>query len=247
GRGVGTIMGEIIGPIAGWMISKQLFHVIHPTKNHHTRRVIATIYVVILLFGAVYGAGKIVITPFIQEAQHLAANYPSLQEKWTKTASDAKDWYEKTVPEGTRKWIDEKIIKSGGGSDFDIKTKATTWGQQVLQTLANSLKNIVEVVLLPVLAFYFALDSRKIKHEFVSILPRGHKEVFRMIHQFNGIMNSYVIGQALLCMLAGVVVGVGLYLLHMDYALMLGFLAGITRAIPIIGPILGGIPIIGLA
>jgi predicted PurR-regulated permease PerM len=244
---VGSILAYIIRPIAGWMISKKLFHVIHRTNNHHTRRVIATLYVVVFLFIAVYGAGKIVITPFIKEAQKLSTNYPALQEKWKKTTTDFLTWYNKSVPEGTRKWIDEKVLKSDGGSQLDFKTKATAWGQQALQTIANSLKNVVEVVLLPVLAFYFALDSRKIKHEFVSILPGGHREVFRIIHEFNGIMNSYVIGQAILCLLAGVVVGLFLQWLGVEYALMLGFMAGITRAIPIIGPILGGIPIVGLA
>src|SRR5258708_14057486 len=236
----------MIRPIAGLMISKKVFHAVQRTNKHYTRRVIAIIYVVILLFLAVYGAGRLVVNPFIKEAQPLVTNYPALQEKWTKTAADAKDWYEKTVPVGTRKWIDEKVLKSNGGSDLDFKAKATTWGQEALQTLANSLKNIVEVVLLPVLAFYFALDSRKIKHDFVSLLPRGHKEEFCMIHEFTGIMNSYVIGQAILCTLAGVVVGFVLYLLGVDYALMLGFLAGITRAIPLIGPIIGGLPIIGI-
>ncbi len=45
-------------------------------------------------------------------------------------------------------------------------------------------------------------------------------------------------------MLAGVIVGVGLGLLNVKYPVIMGVLAGITRAIPIIGPILGGIPII---
>src|SRR5207237_5555732 len=51
-------------------------------------------------------------------------------------------------------------------------------------------------------------------------------------------------GQFILCLLAGLVVGVGLACLHVKYPMILGVLAGITRAIPIIGPILGGIPII---
>ena len=90
--------------------------------------------------------------------------------------------------------------------------------------------------------------SKKLKHEFVGLVPRRRaKEVLRMIHVFNQIMYSYVVGQAILCLLAGVVVGTGLWLLGMDYALTLGIVAGATRAIPIIGPIIGGIPIVGLA
>jgi predicted PurR-regulated permease PerM len=42
-------------------------------------------------------------------------------------------------------------------------------------------------------------------------------------------------------------VGAGLWLIGVKYALTLGVLAGITRAIPILGPILGGIPIVLVA
>jgi predicted PurR-regulated permease PerM len=103
----------------------------------------------------------------------------------------------------------------------------------------------VEIVLLPVLAYYFALDSKKLKHEAVAAVPRRRRrEVARMIHEFNRIMHSFVIGQAILCLLAGLVVWLLLLALGVRYALTLGILAGVTRAIPIIGPILGGIPII---
>jgi len=60
-------------------------------------------------------------------------------------------------------------------------------------------------------------------------------------------MRTYIIAQLWLCVIAGVVVYIGLSLIHMPYALVLGLLAGFTRAIPIIGPILGGIPIVLLA
>jgi len=70
------------------------------------------------------------------------------------------------------------------------------------------------------------------------------REALWILSEFNGIMRSYVIGQFILCLLAGVVVGVGLWALQVPHPLILGLLAGITRAIPIVGPIIGGIPII---
>src|SRR5262249_41988136 len=111
-----------------------------------------------------------------------------------------------------------------------------------------SLKNIVEIVILPVLAFYFLIDGRKLKHEFVALLPRKRlPECVRMINEFNRIMRAFIVGQFILCLLAGLIVGGGLWLLGVKFPFILGVLAGITRAIPIIGPIIGGIPIILLA
>jgi predicted PurR-regulated permease PerM len=51
----------------------------------------------------------------------------------------------------------------------------------------------------------------------------------------------------LLGVIAGVVVGLALHWVGLRYALAMGVVAGVTRIIPIIGPILGGIPIVLLA
>lgn len=239
-----AVLAYIIRPIATRLCRSRWFL---PRIKQHARRGWATLGVVILLFVVAYFGVKTVLSPFVHEAKNLAQNYPNLQAKWNKTAEDARDWYTRVIPEGTRTWIEQQWAKPGEGGQFDVKARVTEWGQRIVQGVAGSLGNIVELVLLPVLAFYLALDSTKLKHEFVAILPSRRKEVLRVIHLFNQIMVSYVVGQAILCLLAGVVVGVGLWALHMDYWVTLGLLAGITRAIPIIGPIFGGIPIVLLA
>ena len=47
--------------------------------------------------------------------------------------------------------------------------------------------------------------------------------------------------------IAGIVVWVVLSLLHVRFALSLGVLAGLTRGIPIMGPVFAAVPIVGLA
>jgi len=226
----------------------------HPTGvertqlSLHARRVVATLYVVILMIAGLYYGTRILVNPFVQEARALMRNYPNLQERAVKLAADARTWYEQAVPENTRAWLEDQWRQGQESGDLSLSRRATDWAQAAVRSLAGTLKYVVEIVLLPVLAFYFALDSKQLKHEFVALMPRRRiKEVLRMIHLFNQIMYSYVVGQAILCILAGVVVGLGLWALKMEYWLTLGVLAGVTRAIPIIGPIIGGIPIVLLA
>jgi predicted PurR-regulated permease PerM len=126
-----------------------------------------------------------------------------------------------------------------------FKQAAGTTVPEGLKRLAEGLMSIVEIVLLPVLAFYFLVDGRKLKHEFIALVPRRRlTETMRMANEFNRIMRAFISSQFLLCVIAGVVVGAGLALLHVDFPITLGVLAGVTRAIPIIGPIVGGIPIV---
>ncbi|MGC8667168.1 MAG: AI-2E family transporter [Chthonomonadales bacterium] len=214
----------------------------------HALRVIASLYVLVLMMLALWLGLRLVANPFIQEARNLALNMPRLERRLEKQARDLREWYRQNVPERTRQWVEEQLARSNAGAQFSIQTKVTQWGQEGLKSVAGALKNVVELVLLPVLAFYFAVDSKKLKHEFVALLPRERrKETMRLVHDFNRIMYSYVVGQCILCVLAGVIVGLGLWALGMDYWVTLGLLAGVTRAIPIIGPIVGGVPIVLLA
>lgn len=106
----------------------------------------------------------------------------------------------------------------------------------------------MDLILIPVLAFYFVLDGRALRNELLALVPRRRfRETLTLMRESSGIMRTYIIAQLWLCVVAGVVVYLGLSLIHMPYALILGLLAGLTRAIPIIGPILGGIPIVLLA
>ena len=57
-------------------------------------------------------------------------------------------------------------------------------------------------------------------------------------------LQSYIFGQLILCVIAGVLTGIVLSLLDVKYVVVLALFAGITRAIPVIGPIVSGIPIV---
>ena len=60
-------------------------------------------------------------------------------------------------------------------------------------------------------------------------------------------LGGWIYGQSILMLVMGVLVGVGLYLIGVPYALPLGILAGTLEIVPNIGPIIAAIPAIILA
>jgi len=244
----------IIRPVAKRLAASNLFIMLHGGPRFTSRqslRILSSLYVLVLFLFLGWMSIRVIMKPFVHELKRVTENWGTggpedLSLKLEQNLFNLKSWYSTRIPEGWRKSIENQIDQ---GQNFqNVRARMAGWISSALPHARNVVQNIVEIVLLPVLAFYFAVDSKRLKHEFVSILPRKWwREVFRMVHVFNGIMHSYLIGQAILCVLAGVIVGIGLWLLRMDYWVILGLLAGFTRAIPIIGPILGGIPIILLA
>ncbi len=238
---VAAIIAYVMRPMAGWVAHRKL--VLTRRKPLHVRRVEATLWVLILIFvGGGYGA-RLLATPFVSEVQKVFKHWDEYKGKFDKYSSDFTDWYSMHVKPEWREKI-EAAVKKNSATET-IQNRITEWIGTIARHTGEVLHNVVEIVLLPVLAFYFALDSKKLKHELVGTLPRPwRREWLRMTHAFNQIMYSFVAGQAILCTLAGVFVGLVLLCLRVPYATTLGVLAGLTRAIPIIGPIIGGIPII---
>jgi len=236
---VAIILAYVMRPIANWMARKGIG--VSRAKPMHIRRSVTTLYVLVLLFVAGYFSVKWTLSPFVEQVKEVSVNWETeYKPRFDKYVADIRGWYTRTLKPEWRERI-ERPFKRGGNEGFDATVLATDAGGRV----AGVAHQVVEIVLLPVLAFYFALDSRKLKHEFVGALPRKwRRETSRMIHEFNQIMHSYVVGQAILCAIAGLVVGAFLAVLRVPFALTLGLLAGFTRAIPIIGPIIGGIPIV---
>ena len=104
---------------------------------------------------------------------------------------------------------------------------------------------IVELLLIPVLAFYFLAEGSEIRREArLFVPPSWRAPMSRMAHHFDFVLDGYVRGQLWMCIIAWVLVTITLLILGVPHAVTLGLIAGITRAIPVIGPLLGAIPLL---
>ncbi len=120
-------------------------------------------------------------------------------------------------------------------------------GEWLLHLAGSSIRVVVELVLVPVLAFYFVFDYRSVTSEFYALLPRPkRREAVRIGRMAGAMLQNYIFGQLILCVIAGVLTGGVLSIpgLHMKFIVVLALFAGITRAIPIIGPVVSGVPIV---
>ncbi|MHB1458449.1 MAG: AI-2E family transporter [Armatimonadota bacterium] len=198
------------------------------------QRLISTLLVFVALITSLVFLTTQFITPFRNELG-------SLSEKITASVTyiedNAAEWRKALPPD-----VQEFILAQKFENTLD---KLSNWGTTVVNTTFDFLSQLIELILIPVLAFYFVLDSRSLKREFIALMPRRRaRETIAILHEINSIMRSYVIGQIILCLIAGVVVAIMLYIAGMHYELILGIFAAVTRAVPVLGPIVSGIVIV---
>ncbi len=228
----------LIGPV-NWLCRFRIKQI-----KGRTQRLCVTLLVFLTLGFVVYQSVRVTVSPFQTEAQQLQAKLPEYERKATDLASAAKTWYAKLSP-------DLRALLQRQSAGNALPSPSAWLNNAVGATflgLRDLIDKVVHVLLIPVLAFYFVLDGHTLRNEFLALLPRRRiREARALLRETSGIMRTYVLAQFWLCVIAGVVVYIGLSAVGMKYALILGLLAGFTRAIPIVGPIFGGIPIILLA
>ncbi len=126
----------------------------------------------------------------------------------------------------------------------EVVDGAVLWAKGSMGRLFHGAGFIVELLLIPVLVFYFLCDGPAIRHEAKLLLPAEWRpRCARMVNHLDRVFDGYIRGQVVMCVIAWVLVTLMLLALDIPYAFTLGVIAGLTRAVPIIGPLLGAIPL----
>lgn len=99
---------------------------------------------------------------------------------------------------------------------------------------------LLDVVVIAVLSIYFLIDGSRMTRWFRTNMPQAAQANF-LLDTLQRVVGGYIRGQFLLSLLIGVLVGGGLTLFHVPYALLLGVLAFILEFIPILGTLVSGL------
>jgi predicted PurR-regulated permease PerM len=124
-----------------------------------------------------------------------------------------------------------------------------SWLAQSLWTQGGALLAIVSLVLIaPLVTFYLLLDWKRMLAEIDLALPREHADTLRsMGHDINAAVGAFVRGQGTVCLVLGIFYGLGLWLIGLDYGLLIGFATGMLAFVPFVGWIVGTITATTLA
>ncbi|MFH0702872.1 MAG: AI-2E family transporter [bacterium] len=107
---------------------------------------------------------------------------------------------------------------------------------------------IIAAFTLAVIVLYLLLDKQEVKTGFLKFFPEKTREKTEfIINIISKKVGGYVRGQLLLMLAVGLLTALGLFIIRIDFALLLGLLAAILEIVPIIGPVLSAIPAIIIA
>ncbi len=197
---------------------------------------IGVVYLCVL--GIVAGALAAMVPPAIEQGRKFAEEFPTFFNSARMTLEDWMAQYSDQIPVDVRDRIEETVSQAGGFvSDAAGRVAVRTWS-----VISSSFSLALGLATAPVLVFYLMKDSGKIRESLYAPFPQALRPFLRdVLDMAERTLGGYIRGQILLGLVVGVMVAVGLLLMGVPFALILGIIAGITELVPIVGPWIGAI------
>jgi predicted PurR-regulated permease PerM len=199
----------------------------------------ATILVVYVgFFVTVLGLAFVVVPAAIGQGQHIAARLPAFFDS-------ARAWADTLRPAALSSSV-SAVIDSAAST---LKPPSGPPNpDQVVDVGAAAVEAAVTVATLLTLVFFWLVEHARLQRYLLAYLPMdrrgGARDAWNEIETRLGL---WVRGQLILMGVMGLATGIAYTLLGLPGALLLGLIAALTEAIPIIGPLLGAIPAVLVA
>lgn len=221
------ITQEIMIPIVfGTMIAI----VLHPVVSFFARKKMSRIWAItltlFLLFLLFVGFGAFLFS----QISLFSESFPALIERFSSLINQTISWaagYFELNPDKFNEWINQS-------TDWLINMGSAAMGQTLI-TVGNSL---VLLFLIPVYVFMI-LYYQPLLLEFVHRLfgASHHSMVSNIIGQIKIVIQRYLSGLVIEAVIVAILNSVGLLILGIDYAIVLGILGALLNVIPYIGGI----------
>jgi len=235
------IRGIFLSFLLAVVLAYLLYPMVRLVENRGMPRTSAILIVYCAMFFIVAGLMLHGMPHIIDQLYLLAEVVPGYTAQVQElTASLQLEYARAGIPDTVRQIIDERI----------------TWIEQILLKLAEDVVKVIiglagyifNLILAPIFAYYLLKDVELFTGRAALLIPyRWREDVLDLGCQVSRVVDSFIRGYLLVSVITGVMTGLALALLGMDFALMLGIFAGITNLIPYFGPLIGAVPAVALA
>jgi predicted PurR-regulated permease PerM len=193
------------------------------------------------LLTLIFGLGGIFLAPLIQQIGGLAGNLPGDVTKLrhlVKTTDGTLNRHHIPIHLESLQHQGLTYLQNVGK---DVLGNTLT----IVQTVSHIVIDILAVI---VISLYLLIDGPRIRHNILRAVPdQQRNRVLFVDAALRSVVGGYVRGQLILAVAIGLMAAGGCFVLGVRYPLVIGLMAGFFELVPMLGPILGALPAIGIA
>jgi len=181
----------------------------------------------------------------------LAIIVPLLAEQTTQLSQNLPEFYI-----SVRNWLldsDNRFLRNIGArvpAQLGLLLNSNPTTEEVLDQVTKTIlyvnvliKGLLSTLAIFLLAYYWNQEGQSVIRTMLRLIPPNRKKEFlEFIDHVEMKMGAYIRGQAILCLIIGVLAFLAYILIGLPFALALGIFAGVMEMIPVFGPAIGAIP-----
>lgn len=200
---------------------------------------ILLIYAVFFTLALVFSVTT--IPALISELQKLGEQIPEYTRQFQRFLLTMQQDYQRiNIPDNVREVLDRNIIV--------LQENVLGLLERVTGTVLGIFSHLFTILVIPLLVYYILRDMDSLKRSTVMLFPRQYRKwVAAMGSEMDRTLGAYFRGMLLICFLVGLLTYLGLFLVGVEFALLLGIISGITNIIPYFGPLIGAVPAVLIA
>lgn len=209
-----------------------------PLANLFGRRVprpIAIGLAYLVGLSVVFGFGAYVIATAVVQIGALVTNLPTYTQQFQSMQPQLEDLL---TPLGIQPgWFSQLEGQAVG----DVQAVAGAVAGDLIPRIAEFFGTIVDVVVVLILSIYLCSNGQGIAHWLKTETP-GHtrSRASALVSVVNRVIGGYIRGVLVLAAFIGVLVGAGLAVLGVPYAVLIGVLAFFMEFVPVLGVLISG-------
>ena len=191
-------------------------------------------YILIFAIGAIGLTGLLSFAPAWLSFDPPAGSTQTLAERLQSQSRELERWADSRLPMFKSIRLSDRLSSQA----LDLADRLVT----ALPTLITSF--IVNLILVPFIAYFLVRDGRKLRRRIVSFVPNRYFEMsLLMFHRVDEQIGGYLRGRLIECMLVGVtqmlLMGIASVVVDQPQILLISIVCGITNVIPYAGPVMG--------
>ena len=220
------IIASAISPFANWLDEKGF------------PRLLGVLLLFLVVLALIIAILSLIIPYVSQDISQLTSTLPQLVTKVSASLEK--------VQQGSPQYLDflseiQNILQ--GFSDYLQQSS-----QSIIGLVISIFGGVMSAIAILIISFYLSVTKKGIESFLGAIVPAQYENYAIDLWKRSELkVGLWLQGQLLLGLIMGLLIYVGLSLMGIKFALILGFVAAILEIVPMVGPVLAAIPAIFLA
>lgn len=220
------VIASAISPFANWLDEKGF------------PRLLGVLLLFLVVLSLIIGVLSLIIPYVSQDISQLVSTLPQFVAKVSTSIEK--------VQQGSPQYLDflseiQNLLQTF--SDYLQQSS-----QSIIGLIIDVFGGVMSAIAILIISFYLSVTKKGIETFLGSVVPEKYENyAIDLWKRAEVKVGLWLQGQLLLGLIMGLLVYVGLSLMGIKFALILGFLAAILEIVPMVGPVLAAIPAIFLA